>query len=125
MRDWGSEKVVNISFFVFRLKSLSQNNKPYYLLKTKRAKENTFSLLPPQAVPLFLAKTANPLSLRDISLSKGILIRGRLDVSKGFIKWQGIPRQTGHDRGVAVVNLLKFCQLIYKMNLFRTKFAHF
>ena len=33
--DWGSEKVVNISFFVFRLKSLSQNNKPYYNLKTK------------------------------------------------------------------------------------------
>ena len=52
MRDWGSEKVVNISCFVFRLKSLSQNNKPYYNLKTKRDKENTFSLLPPQAVPL-------------------------------------------------------------------------
>ena len=72
--DWGSEKVVNVSFFVFRLKSLSQNNKPYYNLKTKQAKENTFSLLPPQAAPFFLAKTANPLSLRDISLSKGILI---------------------------------------------------
>ena len=82
MRDWGSEKVVNISFFVFRLKSLSQNNKPYYNLKTKQAKENTFSLLPPQAVPLFLAKTANPLSLRDISLSKGIPLWWRLTVTK-------------------------------------------
>ena len=80
--DWGSEKVVNISFFVFRLKSLSQNNKPYYNLKTKVAKENTFSLLPPQAVPLFLAKTANPLSLRDISLSKGILVWWRLSYRK-------------------------------------------
>ena len=52
LRDWGSEKVVNISWYVFRLKSLSQNIYPHYLLKTKRDKENTFSLLPPQAVPL-------------------------------------------------------------------------
>ena len=50
--DWGSEKVVNISYFVFRFQSSSQNNKPNYPLKTKRDKENTFSLLPPQAVPL-------------------------------------------------------------------------
>ncbi|MDY4812857.1 MAG: hypothetical protein SO152_03280 [Ruminococcus sp.] len=51
LRDWGSEKVVNISCFVFRCESMNQNNKPYYNLKTKQAKENTFSLLPPQAVP--------------------------------------------------------------------------
>ena len=97
LRDWGSEKVVNISYFVFRFQSSSQNIKPNYPLKTKRDKENTFSLLPPQAVPLFLAKTANPLSLRDISLSKGILIRGRLAVSQGFIKWKGIPRYAWND----------------------------
>ena len=47
--DWGSEKVVNISCFVFRCESMNQKNKPYYNLKTKQAKENTFSLLPPQA----------------------------------------------------------------------------
>ena len=50
--DWGSEKVVNTSWIVFRFISLSQKNKTYYNLKTKIAKENTFSLLPPQAVPL-------------------------------------------------------------------------
>ena len=33
--DWGSEKVVNISYFVFRFQSLSQNIKPNYPLKTK------------------------------------------------------------------------------------------
>ena len=31
---------------------MSQNNKSYYPLKTKKDKENTFSLLTPQAVPL-------------------------------------------------------------------------
>ena len=72
--DWGSEKVVNISCFVFRCQSMNKNNKSNYPQRTKRDEENTFSLLPPQAVPLFLAKTANPLSLRDISLSKGILV---------------------------------------------------
>ena len=50
--DWGSEKVVNTSWIVFRFISLSQKNKTYHNLKTKIAKENTFSLLPPQAVPL-------------------------------------------------------------------------
>ena len=82
--DWGSEKVVNISCFVFRCQSMNKNNKSNYPQRTKRAEENTFSLLPPQAVPPFLAKTANPLSLRDISLSKGILVRGRLGVSRGL-----------------------------------------
>ena len=50
--DWGSEKVVNISCFVFRCQSMNKNNKSNYPQRTKRAKENTFSLLPPQAVPL-------------------------------------------------------------------------
>ena len=65
--DWGSEKVVNISCFVFRCQSMNKNNKSNYPQRTKRDEENTFSLLPPQAVPL-------P-RLREAGVSRGFIRR--------------------------------------------------